>query len=497
MVMMIRTCFLLVLILTADNATGQQNTDARNGFSDHLKTLKNFFHIPGLAALVMNGDSVLFEEYMGLADVERGIPIDSNTTVPMASVTKTFAAILLLQLEAEQRLSLDDRITKYSKGARVADNVRIKHVLSHTSQGVPGTQFYYSGRYRLLTNVIEQGSGKSYSALMNEKILTPLGMSNTYLLEDSAQLKRENRKLAMPYVYDGSIKKGFIDFGYSTSAGIVSNVRDMAKLSRALDKNLLITNPQKQKMFTPLDSGLAYGYGIFSQQFLGHRLVWSYGQYDCYSSLFLKIPDLNLTLILTANNNLMSDPARLIYGDVTYSLFALSFIQTFVLKSTAAALLEDEQSLMELQKNSTNTGSDFFRKKLLAQALAESFMARYDSSHERLTRTLLRTVFKLYPDYSNYGDLSLLHNLFFLRQLSVSNKASNYEEFNEVFEAIARKLVGKDPNNPYVNFYLGTYFSDKDDRTKASEHFRRIVNAKNFARNWYTIEAEKWLKAHE
>ena len=108
----------------------------------------------------------------------------------------------------------------------------------------------------------------------------------------------------------------------------------MVKIDRAFDRNSLIEPNTKDQMYTPVtgaeDRALPYGYGIFTQEFLGKEVVWSYGQYDCFSTLYMKIPSDDLTLILMANNNLMSDPPRLIYGDLRYSLFALAFYKAYV-----------------------------------------------------------------------------------------------------------------------------------------------------------------------
>jgi len=73
-----------------------------------------------------------------------------------------------------------------------------------------------------------------------------------------------------------------------------------------------------------------YNYGLFGQEIGGQEITWAYGQYDCYSSLFIQVPGKGLTLVMAANNNLMSDPARLIYGDVTSSLFASWFFRNFL-----------------------------------------------------------------------------------------------------------------------------------------------------------------------
>ena len=168
-------------------------------------------------------------------------------------------------------------------------------------------------------------------------------------------------------------------------------------------------------MFSSYNSNSPYGYGVFNQKFKGLNIVWAYGQYDCYSSLLLKIPSEKISLTLLANNNLLSDPARLIYGDVTSSLFALSFLKNYIFKL-------DEMELFEKQEAINKSGSsniEFYRKKILAQALAESYMARFEPKKLQSSAELLNRVFSEYPNYLEYADLNLLHNLSFFKRYSI------------------------------------------------------------------------------
>jgi hypothetical protein len=142
----------------------------------------------------------------------------------------------------------------------------------------------------------------------------------------------------------------------------------------------------------------------------------------------------------------------------------------------------------------TPANSEYYRKKLLAQALAESFMAVYHPEKAADSRRILRAVFKHYPDYSTYGDLSLLHNLSMLRYLATSKSAADAAEFDPAIEAIGAALLLKDPNNPYANYYLGSYSGLKGNKVAASRYYKSIINATNFAKDWYTLQADKWLK---
>ena len=236
-----------------------------DSFSTELIQLKDYFHIPGLSVIIMQGDQTVYEKYMGFADMKNQMPIDSSTTIPMASLTKMFTGVLLMQLVENKKISLDEPINKYISNEKIPDSIKIKHVLSHTSQGDVGQNFYYSSRFGWLTAVVEKAYQMTFEKVMEEKIIKPLGLKNTYLLKDSSQIYNEGRKIALPYFYEGEIKDGFIDYGYSAAAGITSTIRDLAIFSKAMDNNSLMTEESKLRMFTPAKSSLQYGYGIFSQ----------------------------------------------------------------------------------------------------------------------------------------------------------------------------------------------------------------------------------------
>lgn len=494
--------FIAVLIFGCSNP--QPNAGSGNEqFSKEIIELKEYFQIPGIAVLIRKGDQTLYENYVGLSDIDRKIPMDATITIPMASLTKVFTGILMFQLVDEGKISLDDPVHTYVENGNISDSIRIKHILSHTSQGELGKNFYYNNRrFMLLGQIIESVSEKSFKSTIYDKIIEPLGLKNTYLLEDSAQVASEHRKVAAPYLLGGKMKdgyqekiaaEGFIDYGYSAAAGISSTVRDLAKFSSGLDNGELITNVSKDRMFSPFQPNLPYGLGIFSQELMGEKLVWGYGQYDCYSSLLLKVPDKDLVFVIAANNNLMSDPARLIAGDVSYSLFALSFLKNFVFDLKRLPLLEDVNTLTKIEENINESNREFYLKKLLGQSVAASFMARFNDQESEMSKKILRQVFDTYPDHTSYGDLILMHNLNMLKFMDSFRGKGEFSEFDHQFLDIGKSLLNIDQHNPYANYYMANFYESKGMIDSTSYYFNQIVNAKNFSPWWYTMEAEKWI----
>src|ERR1044071_1842598 len=94
---------------------------------------------PGGAVLLINGDSVIFSKGYGLAYMETKEPVTTKTLFNLGSITKTFVANAILLLHDQGKLSLEDSLFRYFptfKNKSIAQRVKIKHLLTHTS-GLP------------------------------------------------------------------------------------------------------------------------------------------------------------------------------------------------------------------------------------------------------------------------------------------------------------------------------------------------------------------------
>ena len=468
---------------------------ATSAFENDLRQLQDYFRIPGMAALVNSKGEIVYEQYFGYADLDNQQKIDQNTIFPIASVTKTFATIVLLQLVDSGKVSLDDPMSAYVDQDLPAD-VRVKHILSHTSEGVPGEFFNYSYRFSWLTKVIEKAGGNSLATQLQDRIISPLGLSNTVPLLDQLTVESIIDRMASPYLFTGEIENGYYDPGLSAASGLSSSLGDLARFDDALDNNSLIPAELKESMFAPTINSsqdtLEYGQGLFSQQFGGLQLVWGYGQSDCFSSLLLKVPERELTLILLANSNLMSDPPRLINGDITYSLFALSFLNHYVFGNDSEGSVADfDQSLQVEQDALSNldpTKVDLLRQQVLAQALAASFMGFADTTQLQVSRELTKVGLKLFPDYLDYGNSSLM------RLFTVLSAFADYSEFDQATYQLGTRLVSTNRYDPYANVYLGFLHQARSQPDKAATYYRNILEAPNLSPFWYTHEANRFFE---
>jgi CubicO group peptidase (beta-lactamase class C family) len=234
--------------------------------------------VPGGAMLVVHRGEVIFREAFGVADLETKHPFPVDAPCRLASVTKPYTATLLAMLVEQGKVGWDDAVDKFlPQMARL--NVRgsgpaarppkIRELLSHTAgfpgnserrsgaSGVrlgetlaqavdeiaraglvtePGTAYAYTGMgYMVAGRVAEVVTGREFAALMQEKLLAPLGATGAVFLPSaSAALKAR-----MPTRYeriDGKLKRadesGADEAGVgfpNPGGGLVATVDEVAK----------------------------------------------------------------------------------------------------------------------------------------------------------------------------------------------------------------------------------------------------------------------------
>lgn len=344
-------------------------------FEHEMDRLRKDKSIPGMSVAVLQNQQVVFAQGFGYADIENRIPATVDTPFNIASLSKTFAAAILMKLVEEERLDLDAamadilknthftyyvgtfhgygnvcrKIREFSRdpGFEYAfllkdyrcdkENITVRHHFTHTAQGKPGETYRYNGfLFGLLSLVAEEASGKPYPALLVDHIIAPLEMTNT--IPSTTDERRDQIMAKRAKYYRAGFGGEFTPSKYpvtlSSSAGMVTTVLDMAKFDVAMDRNLIVSANSKAVMFseTISNSGkpLPYGLGWFVQEHEGVKLVWHYGWAPkTYSSLILKVPEKDVTLILFANSEGASANFHLGRGDVLRSPFAVAFLNVF------------------------------------------------------------------------------------------------------------------------------------------------------------------------
>src|SRR5207244_330039 len=100
----------------------------------YIETEMTKRHIPGLSIAVVRRGEIVHTKGYGMADVELSVPATANTVYQIGSITKQFTATAIMMLVEEEKLSLDDPISRYLDNAPEAwKDVTVRHLLNHTS----------------------------------------------------------------------------------------------------------------------------------------------------------------------------------------------------------------------------------------------------------------------------------------------------------------------------------------------------------------------------
>jgi serine beta-lactamase-like protein LACTB, mitochondrial len=254
---------------------------------------------PGISVAVVVDDRLAWSSGYGLADVESNVPAKANTVYRIASISKTFAAICIMQLVEQGRVALDDPIQKYvpSFPPKGTAPITLRHILSHTS-GIrhyspgemesvttyrsiadaikifkddpllftPGLKYSYSSyAYNLLAGVVETASGLSYEAYLDEHIFKPAGMKQSHLEHPQEIVPNRARQYVKADGEPPVFNAPYADLSIKwAGGGIISTVEDLARYHIAINQGKLLKPETLALMYTPatLTDGTKVNYGL-------------------------------------------------------------------------------------------------------------------------------------------------------------------------------------------------------------------------------------------
>lgn len=312
-------------------------------FARTVDELRETMRIPGLSVAVAKDGEILLARGFGWSDVEKQVAATPETVYAIGSITKTFTSTLMLQLVEQGRLDLEAPVSRHVTW-QVPPDVRVRHVLSHTSQGEPGARFIYSERFNWLDNVVESATGGSFPLLLSEGVLQPAGLKNTFggKGDDPAEAAAFPG-LATPYFWENAkqVRSKFPPMALHSSSGLHSTVLDLVAYSTALDDGRLLRPETRERAFSPTVSTrgeeLPYGLGWFTQQVAGERVVWHGAWWPrAFSGMLVKVPEKRLTLVVLANSDALSAP-QLGASNALLFPIANAFLRVFA--------VEDERAL--------------------------------------------------------------------------------------------------------------------------------------------------------
>jgi D-alanyl-D-alanine carboxypeptidase len=290
--------------------------------------------------LLAQQDTVEFQAAYGLANRRTGRPNTLDTRFNLASLSKMFTAICILQLVDEGRISLHAPIGTYLPDYPdpvAAEQVTVEHLLMHTSgignywEGLdalagdwpdthsdylplfadiplahtPGTDFAYSnGGYIVLGLIIEAITGTDYFDHVQTAVLDPAGMPNTAF----ERMETPNPDRAVGYMRSREHPGEWEDCTPrwerrgSAAGGAFSTVGDLHRFARALTGHRLLSARMTDTLLqgrleTPVGH---YGYGVIEQRLNGRRVLGhSGGHYGVAVELMIFPDDGTVFIVLT------------------------------------------------------------------------------------------------------------------------------------------------------------------------------------------------------
>lgn len=360
--MQIRALYLLMLALSGTILTAQAQQPAfiRQDIDQYIKTGLKQWQVPGLAIVIVKDGKVVYRKGFGVKDISKNDPVDENTLFFIASNSKLFTGTALAHLQYQQKLNLNDKITKYFPNYKLYDDlttqqVTIRDMLTHrigtkTFQGdftfwntsLSREQIMEKMRLLKPTGIFRQDygycnscfltagqvipkvtGGISWEQYVTDSIVKPLAMNGTHVLSNGIRTKVSN--MAVPYTtsFTGKLNRVPDDNwdNLGPAASIVSNVNDLTNwLLMQLDsgrfegKRILpwqvlqatrdvqiITGSRKSSVFPIHFRG--YGLGLNIADYNGRQIYWHTGGAAGMVSNVCFVPEENLGIAILTNND--------------------------------------------------------------------------------------------------------------------------------------------------------------------------------------------------
>jgi CubicO group peptidase (beta-lactamase class C family) len=368
----------LLLMVWAPMAAAQQSPDIEarlQGFDTYMSQVMKDWNVPGLGVGIVVKDRLVWAKGYGFRDYGKKIPYTPATTQPIASNTKLFTAVAAGILADEGKVDLDKPIRQYVPSIQFYNDdlnrtVTLRDMLSHRTgitrhDGIwyksdftqkelferikylepteaPRSVFLYNNMmYAGAGYAIELLSGKPWETFVRERILAPLGMTNTtFTIADMTRQtepgvpfteRRDNTEIyRIPYYSDA--------IGVAPAGAMNSSIVDMSKWlitlmndGKVAGKQVIARNVIRQTLAPSIalpNTGLevrgwgelinsAYGMGRWTASYRGHLLAYHGGDLPGFHSQISMMPYDSIGVIVFVIGN----HAAPLYNVVSYNVY--------------------------------------------------------------------------------------------------------------------------------------------------------------------------------
>jgi len=364
---------LILFFFSCSNDEFKENTSDKTNISEHQDTLvlspdsilklkqilnadekakqfhKYFAHLH--KAGIFNGNVLvaqhgitIYEESFGYSDLRKKTPLNSNSKFQIASVSKQFTAVSIMQLYEKGLLDYNDSIQKYFPEFPYK-GITIHMLLTHTSglpnytylcdrkfpykdsavynnevikcmekyqpakYYTPGKRFDYSNTgYILLASIVEKVSGMSFPEYLKKNIFEPLHMNNTFVYVKGKTNIPSNTTIGYK-TYRRKAEDIFLNGVYGDK-GIYTTTGDLLKWDQGLYKNIIIKYKNLERAFKPwahkrwTKKYYGYGWRIYNDKIAG-KVIYHSGWWYGYQSLLIRLEKDKSTIIVLKNKKTM------------------------------------------------------------------------------------------------------------------------------------------------------------------------------------------------
>lgn len=287
---------------------------------------------PGAAVMIAKDDNILYENGFGLIDLKNKKYINSDTKFFLASASKQFTAVAILQLIDKGKLKLETTLKdifpdfpKYGKditiqyllthqsglkeinripGKQVTDNDRLRKLYETDSLlFFPGSKYEYSNTgYSILAEIVAKISKIPFDDYMQQYIFSPIKMTNTLYYGNSMQ-----QNIGYKITKDSIIQAQGVRDATMGSGSVYTSINDYFKWHLALNNYNLISKELQIKSYSPQDGTknrwgyYGYGWNVLKNNtysFVEHGGISQSTGFICFTA---RIPEENITVAIFTN----------------------------------------------------------------------------------------------------------------------------------------------------------------------------------------------------
>lgn len=352
----------LCLIFCGKTSFASQSVESRA--DEYIKAHAKLNRFSGSVLIAQKGKILLKKSY-GMANYELNVPNTLQTKFRIASLTKQFTAMAILQLQEKGMLNVKDPLNKLVPDYPNSNKITIHQLLTHTS-GIPnftvatdskarlypfklektiekvkdlplsfspGEKFEYSNAgYYLLGFIIEKVTEKNYADVIHENIFKPLGMTNSGY--DLNHIILKNRASGYNLKNDQFSNAQYIHMAnVHASGGLYSTVEDLYLWDRALYTEKLVKQNSLDQMFAPYTKNYGYGWGmvlLFNRKMIGHN-----GDMEGFQTNITRFVDDDVCIVVLSNFG--NAPI----GKISMELAAIVFGENYQIPGKQKAVLID------------------------------------------------------------------------------------------------------------------------------------------------------------